>query len=210
MDELQVIRQAREGDQDAFEELVRLKREKVFWVAYQVVGREEDARDISQLVFLRVWKSLDRYDENYAFNTWLHTITVRLAIDFLRRQGRKQAITDEFDETLPGSAADDRSPTLPDQDRRVQTSEIQRIFNRLAQYLTERQRSIFVLREFQGLSMKEIAEIVGCRESTVRNHMFQARAVLREKLKRHFPEYLPRDYGSDEGERMMIWHQIYR
>ena len=200
MDELQVSRQAREGDQDAFEELVRLKRDKIFWVAYQVVGREEDARDISQLVFLRVWKSLDRYDEKYAFNTWLHTITVRLSIDFLRRQGRKQALTDEFDETLPGLPAVDRSPTLPEQDRRIQTDEIQRIFNRLARYLTERQRSIFVLREFEGLSMKEIAEIVGCRESTVRNHMFQARTVLREKLKRHFPEYLPREHGADEGE----------
>ncbi len=200
MDELQVIRQAREGDQEAFEELVRLKRDKVFWVAYQVVGREEDARDISQNVFLRVWRSLDKYDENYAFNTWLHTITVRLAIDFIRRQGRKQALTDEFDETQPGSAAGARSPELPEQERQLQTEEIQRIFNKLARYLTERQRSIFVLREFQGLSMKEIAGIVGCRESTVRNHMFQARSVLRDKLKRHFPEYLPREEGPEGGQ----------
>jgi RNA polymerase sigma-70 factor (ECF subfamily) len=197
MDELQVIRLAREGDQDAFEELVRLKRDKVYWVAYQVVGREEDARDISQMVFLRVWRSFDKYDEKYAFNTWLHTITVRMAIDFLRRQGRKQAITDEFDETLPGSRADGRASGLPDQDRGLQTGEIQRVFNKLARYLTERQRSIFILREFEGLSMKEIAGIVGCRESTVRNHMFQARAMLREKLKRHFPEYLPRESGQD-------------
>lgn len=200
MDELQVIRLAREGDQDAFEELVRLKRDKVFWVAFQVVGREEDARDISQMVFLRVWRSFDKYDEKYAFNTWLHTITVRLAIDFLRRQGRKQALTDEFDETLPGAVAGGRSPDLPDQDRQLQIDEIQRIFNKLARYLTERQRSIFVLREFQGLSMKEIAGIVGCRESTVRNHMFQARTVLREKLKRHFPEYLPREAGPEGGD----------
>lgn len=200
MDELQVIRLAREGDQDAFEELVRLKRDKVFWVAFQVVGREEDARDISQMVFLRVWRSFDKYDEKYAFNTWLHTITVRLAIDFLRRQGRKQALTDEFDETLPGTLAGGRAPDLPDQDRQLQIDEIQRIFNKLARYLTERQRSIFVLREFQGLNMKEIAGIVGCRESTVRNHMFQARVVLREKLKRHFPEYLPRKAGPEGGE----------
>jgi len=179
MDELQVIRLAREGDQDAFEELVRLKRDKVFWVALQVVGREEDARDISQMVFLRVWRSFDKYDEKYAFNTWLHTITVRLAIDFLRRQGRKQALTDEFDETLPGAPAGGRSPDLPDQDRQLQIDEIQRIFNKLARYLTG---------------------IVGCRESTVRNHMFQARAVLREKLKRHFPEYLPRKAGPEGGE----------
>ena len=88
---------------------------------------------------------------------------------------------------------------MPDQDRRLQTGEIQRVFNKLARYLTERQRSIFVLREFEGLSMKEIAGIVGCRESTVRNHMFQARAVLREKLKRHFPEYLPRETGAEAG-----------
>ncbi len=200
MDELQVIRLARAGDQDAFEELVRLKRDKVFWVAYQVVGREEDARDISQNVFLRIWRSLDKYDEKYAFNTWVHTITVRLAIDFLRRQGRKQSITDEFDETQPGTRADARPSVLPDQDQALQTGETQRVFNTLARYLTERQRSIFVLREFQGLSMKEIAGIVGCRESTVRNHMFQARTVLREKLKRHFPEYLPREPGPAGGE----------
>lgn len=199
MDEREVIRRAREGDQDAFEELVRLKRDKVYWVAYQVVGREEDARDISQMVFLRVWKSLHRYDENYAFNTWLHTITTRLAIDFLRRQGRKQALTDEFDETRPADQAAGPSPGLPDQNRHLEAGEIQRVFNRLARYLTERQRSIFVLREFQGLSMKEIAKIVGCRESTVRNHMFQARTVLREKLKRHFPEYLPREAGPESG-----------
>ena len=81
----------------------------------------------------------------------------------------------------------DRSPTLPEQDRRIQTDEIQRIFNRLARYLTERQRSIFVLREFEGLSMKEIAEIVGCRESTVRNHMFQARVGAQGETETPFP-----------------------
>jgi RNA polymerase sigma-70 factor (ECF subfamily) len=198
MEEQEIIRLAREGDREAFETLVRLKREKVFWTAYQLVGNEDDARDVSQMVFLRLWRSLDRYDEQFSFNTWLHTITARLSIDFLRRQGRRRVVSGGFDEQQPGPQAVSRRP-LAGQEEELDRQEVQRIFHFLARFLTERQRTIFVLRELEGMSMAEIAEVVGCRESTVRNHLFQARHTMREKLQRHFPEYVPRAGRGGSG-----------
>jgi DNA-directed RNA polymerase specialized sigma24 family protein len=83
----ELVLKAASGDEQAFEALIRRKREKVFWIAYRIIGDEEDARDIAQQTFIRLWKVLDRFKQEQSFDTWLYRITVNLAIDHYRSRG---------------------------------------------------------------------------------------------------------------------------
>src|SRR2546425_6302167 len=79
------------GDEAAFETLIRRKRERVFWIAYRIVGHEEDAREIAQATFVRLWRVLGKYRADQSFDTWLYRITTNLAIDRYRLRGAARA-----------------------------------------------------------------------------------------------------------------------
>jgi RNA polymerase sigma-70 factor (ECF subfamily) len=185
MDERELIRLSQAGNLDAFEQLVLGRRTQVFRIARQLLGDDEEAKDVAQLVFLRVWQSLGRYREGGSFPAWLHRITVNLALDLIRRrraEDRPEALDPERIDAAaaaPGPAPDAPGP-----------EEIARIFRVLARRLTPKQRAAFVLREIEGMTTDETAEILGMRESTVRNHVLAARRILQEGLRRMFPEYV--------------------
>ena len=177
---------ARGGDMVAFETLVTRKTPAVVSVARRIVGDGEDARDVAQLVFLRVWEQLDRFDEQYSFNTWLYRIATNLSIDFLRSsRSRERAhgatlhIVREREESTASEAT-----------RNAEDAELARLFETVSGSLSEKQKAAFVLREMEDCETKEIAEILGCGESTVRNHLFNARKILRREIGRLFPEFL--------------------
>ncbi|HEU5182383.1 MAG TPA: sigma-70 family RNA polymerase sigma factor [Candidatus Polarisedimenticolia bacterium] len=184
MDERELIRQAQGGDLPAFEQIVRRWRDQVFRIARQIVGEDEAAKDVSQLVFIRLWQVLGKYREGGSFPAYLHRITVNVAIDFSRRQSRRDSIESRDPEGV------DRLPSLslPD-DQPLAPGEVQRIFGVLARKLSHRQRAAFVLREIEGMPTEEVCEILGMSQSTVRNHILEARKVLQEGLRRLFPEY---------------------
>jgi len=174
-DEAELIRRSAAGELDAFEELVLLKRDRVFRTAYQVVRNAEDARDVAQLVFER------------KFDTWLYRITVNLAVDYRRHQGRGVEVPLEQAEQTAGNPADSAG-----------SRELRRVYETVAGELTDRQRMIFTLREVDGLQTEEIARSLGVTTSTVRNTLFQARAVLRDALRRRFPEYFVPPRSKDK------------
>ena len=184
-EEARLIARAARGDRDAFESLVLSRQEKVFWTAFQVVGDEDDARDVAQQVFIRLWKVLPRYRPRWRFDSWLHRITINLAIDaYRRRQSRAEVPRPEEPGAEPAGASAGTGES-------VRQAEIQRIFLRLAQRLSGQQRAVFVLKEMNGLDTREIAKVMELSESTVRNHLHQARKVLRRGLEALYPEYLP-------------------
>lgn len=190
MDERDLIRRSREGDLQAFENLVLGKRDQVFRIARQILGDDEEAKDVAQLVFIRIWQTLRRYREEGSFDAWVHRITVNLALDLFRKRRTRErsegADPDGIEAmTAPGEAA----PGKPE------PGEIQRIFRRLARRLSPKQRAAFVLREIEGMSTEEVAKILGTRVSTVRNHVHAARKILQTGLKRLFPEYARKDGG---------------
>jgi len=203
MDEQELIRRAAAGDLDAFEELVVLKRERVFWIAYHVVGDEELARDVAQEVFIRLHRVIRRFRAGGRFDAWLHRIATNLGIDAFRRERphRAAAALDEIGEragsgetatpapgTDPAPAATGAPAESPAGDA-LRRREVRQIFLTLSALLTRRQRLAFVLREIEGLTTAEVAEIMRARESTVRNHILQARRILQEGLRRLYPEY---------------------
>lgn len=179
------------GDKDAFRRLVESRRELVFRVAWQRLGNAEDAKAVTQAVFIRLWRHLHRYDRSRKFDTWLYQVTVNAAIDHRRRE-RRRATETEFDETFHAPAASDTA------ERDVQAREVHRIMTELAGELTEKQRDAFLLREVEGLPTAEVAEALGSTESTVRNHVFQARRILRRALLERYPEYA-RGAGEEES-----------
>lgn len=192
MDEQDLIRRSAAGDGAAFELLVERKRDRVFWVAYHVVGDAELARDVAQEVFLRLFRALRRFRAGGPFDAWLYRITLNLAIDMLRRERphREAAPLDEAREVQDSAAAGGAGAS-----REAQTSEtlrqreVRRIFTTLSARLAPKQRFAFILREIEGISTAEVAGILKTRQSTVRNHILQARRILQEELRRRYPEY---------------------
>ena len=161
---------ARGGDMVAFETLVTRKTSTVVSLARRIVGNTEDAR----------------YDEKYSLNTWLYRIATNLSIDFLRSsRSRERAhgatlhIVREREESTASEAT-----------RNAEDAELARLFETVSGSLSEKQKAAFVLREMEDCETKEIAEILGCGESTVRNHLFNARKILRREIGRLFPEFL--------------------
>jgi RNA polymerase sigma-70 factor (ECF subfamily) len=180
-----LLSRASRGDREAFEVLVRRHQGRVFWTAYQVIGHAEDARDVAQQVFLRVWTHRARYLARWRFTTWLHRITVNLAIDAWRRRQLRPAAELPEEQAVPEAGAG------TDPDAALRRAEVGRIFLDLAARLSSRQRAVFVMREMNEMSTGTIAEILGVAESTVRNHLHQARQILRQGLAERYPEYLP-------------------
>ena len=177
---------ARGGDMVCFETLVTRKTAAVVSLARRIVGNGEDARDVAQMVFLRVWKEIHRYDERYSLNTWLYRIATNLAIDFLRSaRSRERAhgatlhLVREREESTAGVAT-----------RTAEDRDLARLFETVSDKLSEKQKAAFVLREMQDCETSDIAAILGCGESTVRNHLFNARRILRREITRLYPEFL--------------------
>jgi RNA polymerase sigma-70 factor (ECF subfamily) len=181
-DDRQLVQTIRSGDTDAFETLVRRKTSKVYALCYRIIGNAEDAKDISQLVFIKLWENLAKYDPQYAFDTWLYRMVTNVAIDFMRnKQSRDNAVNSNL--RLVKTAADAEQSVI------VQRKEIETIFNDVASQLSPKQKTIFVMNQMEDLPSAEIAKILGCRESTVRNHLFNARKLMQQQLQQRYPEY---------------------
>lgn len=187
----ELVRKAALGDEAAFETLVRRKRERVYWIAYRIIGSKDDALEIAQATFVRLWRSLDKFDPAQNFDTWLYRVTVNLAIDHYRSRSSARATVslDDHEGDSPGEPHPD--PGAENPFAAVAGSELSRIFETLAARLGEKQRAVFVLSQIEGIPTEEIAQIMGITPSTVRNHLFQARRALQEGIRKHYPEYDP-------------------
>jgi RNA polymerase sigma-70 factor (ECF subfamily) len=180
------VRSAREGDEDAFAQLVRRHSGGLHRAVARILADDTEAWDVVQMAFLKAWQRLDRYDPRYSFSTWLYRIGTNLAIDLLRsrtsRQRTHKAGTEHRLRLVgTGEAAGSRA----------EGHEADRILGEVVEVLTPQQRSAFVLREMHGLETAEVAEVLGCSATTVRNHIFQARKALRREMRKRFPEYAP-------------------
>jgi len=188
----ELVAEARGGDLLAFEALVARKTPAVLAVARRVVGNSEDARDVAQMVFLRVWEQLDRYDPTWSFNTWLYRIATNLAIDFLRSSRSRERA---HGATLHLVRQREESTSL-ETTRAAEDGELERLFERVSHRLSAKQKAAFVLREMQDCDTREIAQILECGESTVRNHLFNARRILRREIEKLHPGLFGRERKS--------------
>ncbi|MFB0518817.1 MAG: RNA polymerase sigma factor [Acidobacteriota bacterium] len=180
-----LIKRCQRGEWLAFEELVERKRQRIFWIAYQITGDEEGAQDITQEIFIKLWKGIGKFQRGRKFDTWLYRMVVNGSIDFLRK--KKRAVGEVF---VVEGMAEELPSIKPNSEKKLLIKELQEIFNYLASRLPPKQRAAFVLREIHGFSIREIAKIMRATQSTIRNNLWLAKQFLREQMESHFPEYL--------------------
>ena len=181
----QLLEAMRHDDEGALDELIRRKTRPLVQLVGRMLHDEEEGRDVVQVTFLRLWENRARYDQRWSPNTWIYRIASNLAIDHLRSRKSRERQHEPVRHHILHNASNHAQRDLAELHRR----EVKGIFRELAQGLTEKQRLVFLLREVEGLSSQEVAEIAKCRESTVRNHLFNARQYLRAELRKRYPEY---------------------
>ena len=181
--EKRLLKQAQKGDRSAFGMLVRKYRLKVLYLAFDMVGDYDAAQDIAQDAFIRAYTRLDQYEERASFSTWLYRITVNLALDYLRKQKKKRQDSIETHEYELDQKSMQTRFAGSDPAELVEQSELREILQAGLETLTENQRTATVLKYFNQMSSKEIADIMGCAEGTVRIHIHRALQNLKKQIK---------------------------
>ena len=168
------------GDADSFNQLVLRWERPIYALAYRVIGREEDARDVCQETFLRAFRALNGFRGQAKFSSWLYRIALNLCRDWVRRERRTPIVQASEDIDLMEVAAV-REPSASIEDL-VARKELTRIVERAMARLPEEQRTAIILKEYHELTFQEIADLVGCPLSTVKTRLYQGLAVLRREL----------------------------
>ena len=168
------------GDADSFNQLVLRWERPIYALAYRVIGREEDARDVCQETFLRAFRALSGFRGQAKFSSWLYRIALNLCRDWVRRQRRTPVVQMPEDVDVMELAAA-RAPTEPIEDV-VARHDLTRVVERAMAKLPEEQRTAIILKEYHGLTFQEIADLSGCPLSTVKTRLYQGLAVLRREL----------------------------
>ncbi|MFC1540885.1 RNA polymerase sigma factor [Candidatus Latescibacterota bacterium] len=180
-----LIQKAQNGDTEAFRELIDRFSPHIYQIAYQMTGNSEDARDIAQEVFLRLYRKLGTFRHTTKFTTWLYRLTINLAIDYLRKNsGRETVSIDAFEQTFEISGTEKLPDTL------AEHNELKGIIETLIGQLTPKQRKVFVLRDLQDFSTAEAADILKCSSATVRVHLADARCHIRNALMKQYPNFV--------------------
>lgn len=185
MDEAALIRAAQTGDERAFEELVRLYDQNVLRLAMNLLRSPEDANDIYQETFLRVYKNLHAFRFDCSFHTWLYRIVTNLCLDALRKR-RVRREEDTVVETSDGVL--DRMDTVEepradgDPQRRLFSRQLRVRIQCVLEEMTPRERTVFEMRHYQGLRLRAIGEILGTSEEAAKNCLFRATQKMRAAL----------------------------
>jgi len=180
----ELVRRAKDGDKGAFETLVRQHQSRVFAVAGGILRNREDVEDIAQQVFLKAYFSLKRFDQRAAFSTWLYKITVNECWDLLRKRKVRPLVLEvdlSEQQARQYQAAEEVADGRPDASEQLAARE--RV-EQLLQCLEERDRSMLVLKEVQGFSVEEIAEVLEINANTVKVRLFRARRRIAESVRR--------------------------
>lgn len=176
--EAQLIKQIKNGDERAFEQLLSAYEKKVYNMAYRTCQNPQDAMDITQEVFLRVFRSIKGFKEESSFSTWLYRIATNLCIDFARRSAKNNAISlTVYDEDGAGTEMEIADSTYTPEVY-LEKMELRREIKKGLLALSPEHRHIIILRDINGLSYLEIAEILELEEGTVKSRLARARAKL--------------------------------
>lgn len=181
MDEQTLLERARRGDEAAFEQLLERYQKTVYHQALRLLNNPEDAADVTQEVFLKVWKHLPGFRGESGFATWLYRLTDNAAIDLIRREKKRQGDRSLDDEDSAPLFPPDPSPT-PQQ--AVEGQERSQAVALGLRQLSGEHRRILVLREINGLSYDEIGSILGLSPGTVKSRLARARTALAKILQK--------------------------
>jgi RNA polymerase sigma-70 factor (ECF subfamily) len=178
----ELVDRSRGGDVESFNLLILRWERPIYALAYRVLGREDDARDVCQEAFLRAYRALPGFKGQAKFSSWLYRITLNLCRDWLRKH-RRTPVSQMPDGMEPESLAAASAPRASVEDLAA-TRELTAVVARAMELLPDEQRTAIVLKEYHGMTFQEIAELQGCPLSTVKTRLYQGLSVLRRHLER--------------------------
>jgi RNA polymerase sigma-70 factor (ECF subfamily) len=186
--DLRLMAKVKAGDMGAFRELVESHQQRVVGTISRMIGDHIEAEDLSQQVFIRVWKSAARWEPTAKFTTWLYTILRNLVFNESRRRARHkttslESMTDNEDHPHQFADGNVKAP-----DTAILDAEMQDAIERAIQELPEAQRMAVVMRRYQDVSYEEIGEVLDLTVPAVKSLLFRARTDLREKLRKYLGE----------------------
>jgi RNA polymerase sigma-70 factor, ECF subfamily len=194
----ELVSRSQGGDMESFNQLVKRWERPIYALAYRTLGREEDARDVAQETFLRAFRSIGGFRGQAKFSSWLYRIALNLCRDWMRRDRRAPVVqAPEGIDVIELAAEQGPVESIEDLVTRRNLSEI---VQRAMASLSEDQRTTIILKEYQGLTFQEIADLQGCPLSTVKTRLYQGLTVLRRELDRQgvrLPPHVQPARGAD-------------
>jgi RNA polymerase sigma-70 factor (ECF subfamily) len=185
-----LVAKSKKGNIDAFEELISGYEKKAYNIAYRIMGNEEDAKDMAQEAFIKIYKSIQNFREESSFSTWLYRIVTNVCLDELRKRKKANLVPLEMNiETDKGSAIIELSAekeTPEDICERVEKKEL--IQNAISS-LAEDYKTVIILRDIQGFGYEEIATMLNCSLGTIKSRINRARNLLKDKLRHELELY---------------------
>jgi RNA polymerase sigma-70 factor (ECF subfamily) len=200
--DIRLMLRVREDDSIAFAELVELYQHRLITVMHHLVSNKEEAEDLAQEVFLRVYRTRKKYRPKAKFSTWLFTIANNLALNTLRSRQRKPVVPLDVRDSGPLGPRPAEQLVLGRENQpsaRMQQQELAAIVQKALEQLNERQRAAVVLNKFEDMNYAEIAEIMGLTTKAVKSLLSRAREKLRETL-RHYLD-MNNEWSDNNGER---------
>jgi RNA polymerase sigma-70 factor (ECF subfamily) len=185
MDESSVIRAVQAGDQDAFEQLVRAYDQSVLRLALNLLRSPEDARDVYQEAFLRVYRNIHTFRFDCSFHTWLYRIVTNICLDHLRKRKvrrEESAVVETPDGPVDRMDSFEHEAAHSDPERRLWNRQLSSRIDSALSDLTARERMVFELRHYQGLRLRTIGDMLGTSEEAAKNCLFRATQKMRVVL----------------------------
>jgi RNA polymerase sigma-70 factor, ECF subfamily len=176
----ELVARSIDGDAESFNQLIRRWEKPIFALAYRVIGREEDARDVCQEAFLRAFRALPGFKGEAKFSSWLYRIALNLCRDWIRRERRMPIATAPEGVDL-AEYADERYAVASVEDLAAR-AELSRSVEAAMDRLSSEQRTAVILKEYHGMTFQEIADLQGCPLSTVKTRLYQGLSLLRRHL----------------------------
>lgn len=183
-DDLAIVQKVQAGDVDAFDELVTKYRERIYAVVYNLTSNREDASDLTQDAFIKAFQSVGRFQGKSSFFTWLYRIALNTTLTHLRKNKLRRFFSfEKMNDEDHSAGFIDQLTTDSDSDKNTLMNELQEKLNDAFQKLSVKHRTVITLYEIDGLSHKEIADIVGTSVGTVRSRLHYAKQFLQAELK---------------------------
>lgn len=176
----ELVARSKTGDTESFNQLVRRWERPIFALAYRTLGREEDARDVTQETFLRAFRALPGFKGDSKFSSWLYRIALNLCRDWIRRERRTPVVAMPEGVEIEQLRAE-RQPTASVEDLAAR-AELSRGVAAAMEHLPDEQRTAIILKEYHGLTFQEIADLINCPLSTVKTRVYQGLSLLRRHL----------------------------
>lgn len=176
----------------AFRELMESFQGFAYSIAYRFTGNSLEAEDLTQEAFIRIWKNLDRYDEQWEFKTWVGKIITNLSLDYLKSASRKR----ELQRTSIEESFEISDTTNPQKE--LEVSELNQVVARLASRLTEKQQAVFILRDLELLDTHEACKILNLTADQVKSNLYHARMAMRVGLQNYYNAY-PNEVPAKKG-----------